>query len=74
MERIVISALESSEKICFHLTNTDLEVWAEKSVLAIQHIENRKSLTVVHPPPGDQTDPLAYKCIFTFLTSYIKWA
>ena len=44
-------------------------MWAENSVFAIQHIENRKSFTeVLSPPPRDQTNPFAYSCSFTFHT------
>ena len=44
---------------------TDLKIWVENSVVAIQHIENRKkSFTEVPPPPIH----FAYSCIFTFHT------
>ena len=35
----------------------------------IQHIENRKSFTVVLPPHRGQTNHFAYTCALTFHTS-----
>ena len=34
-----------------HWTSTYRKIWAENSVFAIQHIENRKSFTEVLSPP-----------------------
>ena len=44
----------------------------ENPLFAIRHIESRKSLTEVPPPPPlcDQTNPFAYCCSFTFHTPY----
>ena len=48
------------------------KIWVENSVFAIQHIDNRKSVTEVPipSPPLDQTNSFAYSCSFTFNTSY----
>ena len=51
-------------------TSTDLEIWVENSVFAIQHIENRIFFTEVPPTTRDQTNPFAYSCFFTFHTLY----
>ena len=47
MERIEVSILESSAKMFFHCTSTDLEIWVEHSVSPIQHIENRKKYVLL---------------------------
>ena len=71
MKKIVGSTLDLSTKAVFSLDKYQLKIWVENSVFAIQHIENRKSLTeVLPPPPRDQTNPFAFSCSFTFHTSY----
>ena len=51
MKRIVGSTLDLSTKAVFSLDKYQLKNMVENSVLAIQHIENRKSFTEVLPPP-----------------------
>ena len=55
-----------------HLANTNLEIWVENSVSAIQHIENRKRLTELLP--HSQINPFAYSLIFIYITHFIKMA
>ena len=50
-EMVVGSTPELSAKCFSHWTSTDLEIWVENSVFAIQHIRNRKSFFEVPPPP-----------------------
>ena len=70
MKKIVGSTLDLSTKSRFLIGQIQIEkIWAEHSVFAIQHIENRKSFTEVLYP-CDQTNPFAYSCSFTFHTSY----
>ena len=70
MKKIVGSTLDLSTKSRFLIGQVPIEkIWAEHSVFAIQHIENRKSFTEVLYP-RDQTNPFAYSCSFTFHTSY----
>ena len=74
MKKIEGSTLELSTKVFFSLDNYQLKILIENSVFAIQHIENRKRFTEVLPPsPGDQTNPFANNCSFTFHTPYKKW-
>ena len=70
MRKIVGSTLDLSTKPFSPWTSTYWKIWAENSVFAIQHIENRKRFTEVLSPPRDQTNPFAYSCSFTFHTSY----
>ena len=51
MRKIVGSILDLSTKAVFSLDKYLLKIWAENSVFAIQHIENRKSFTEVLSPP-----------------------
>ena len=51
MKKIVGSILDLSTKAVFSLDKYLLKIWAENSVFAIQHIENRKSFTEVLSPP-----------------------
>ena len=69
MKKIVGSTLTYPQKPFSHWTSTNWKIWAENSVFAIQHIENKKSFTEVLSPL-DQTNPFAYICSFTFHTSY----
>ena len=68
IKKTVGSTLELSAKVFFSLDKYLSKIWVEYPVFAIQHIENRKSLTEVLPP-RDQTNPFAYCCSFTFHTS-----
>ena len=70
MKKIVGSILDLSTKAVFSLDKYLLKIWAENSVFAIQHIENRKKVLLKCFPPCDQTNPFAYSCSFTFHTSY----
>ena len=76
MKKIVGSTLDLTVKAVFSLDKYQLKNIGWKLNFAIQHIENRKSITEVipplppPPPPRDQTNPFAYSCSFTFHTSY----
>ena len=69
MKKIVILTLELYTQMFFALDKYLLKIWVENTVFAIQHIGNRKSFTEVLSP-RDQTNPFAYRCGFTFSTSY----
>ena len=69
MKKIVSSTLDLSPKAVL-IGQVPIEKYGLKTLFfAIQQIENRKRFTEVLPP-RDQTNPFAYSCSFTFLTSY----
>ena len=70
MKKIVGLTLDLSTKPVFSLDKYQLKNMGWNSVFAIQHIENRKRITEVLPPPRDQIIPFAYSCSFTFYTLY----
>ena len=57
------------KKCCSHLTCTNLKIWVETTVFAMQQIGNRKRLTKAFCP-WDQTNPYVYSCSFTLHKYY----
>ena len=71
MKNIVGSALELlTAKELFSLDKYQLKIWIENTVIAIQHIGNRKKVLLKHFSPCNQTNYFAYSCNFTIHTSY----
>ena len=74
MKKIVGSSLDLSTKAVFSLDKYQLKNMVENSVFAIQHIENRKSLTEVLPPPPVTKLILLHTVVVLHFTHHIKTA
>ena len=70
MKKIVGSTLELSAKVFFSLHKYQLKIWVEKTVLAVQHIGNRKSL----PPPPVTKLFFLHTVVVLYFTHHMKMA